>query len=90
MEERQTMKGWGQRLSAEDVPQTLAEAQTTALIVCSDRLLAIATALENLQDRMARIEIWLADTSPSYARSQQQTRRKQDLIRALPGGVKIT
>lgn len=83
--ERLTMKGWGQRLSAEDIPQTLSEAQLTALIVCSDRLLQMATALDNLQDRIARIEIWIEQTSPSYRASREQTRRYQGDIRALKG-----
>jgi len=79
--ERLTMKGWGQKLSAEDVPQTLEEAQLTAMIVTSDRLLQIMTTLENLQDRIARLELWIAETSPSYQRSQ----RNRQAVAALKG-----
>lgn len=84
-DERHTMKGWGARLSPEDTPQTLEEAQTTALIVCSDRLLHILTALENLQDRMARLEIWISETSPSYRSSRERTEHNQTYVRAIKG-----
>lgn len=74
MEEKRTIKNWAARLSAPDEPLTLAEAQTLASISCADRLLECLTALQDLQMRLTRLELFVAAIAPDYEKSSRAVR----------------
>lgn len=65
-EERRTIKNWGARLSAADEPLTLTEAQAFATMSTSDLLLEIRNALQDIQCRLTRLEIFVGSTVPDY------------------------
>jgi len=66
MSDTRTMKNWAARLSAPDEPLTLEEARTLAQIAATDRLLECLTALTDVQNRLMRMELFLAATIPGY------------------------
>ena len=80
-EDRRTIKNWAARLSAEDEPLTLEEARTLAQIATTDRLLEVLTALQDLRNRLTRLEVFIDQTVPAY---------HPTVTRALTGGPKST
>lgn len=75
--ERRTIRNWAARLSAQDEPLTLEEAQLLAAISASDRLLEVRDALQDVQMRLTRMECFLAAAVPGYDQAAR---------RALTGG----
>lgn len=64
--ENRTIKNWAHRLSGEGETLTLAEAHLLASIAATDRLLECVTALQDVQMRLTRIEMWMEATLPQY------------------------
>ncbi len=66
MSDTKTMKAWAHLLSAPDAQLTLEEARTLAQIAGTDRLLECLTALTDVQSRLTRMELFIAETFPAY------------------------
>lgn len=79
-DERRTIKNWGARLGAPDEMLTFDEAQMLASLVTCDRLAEILTALQDIQARLTRMELFIARTFPAY--DQENTR----MLKALSNG----
>lgn len=60
MDEKRTIHNWAARLSMEDEPLTLQEAQAFAMVSASDRLVECRTALQDMQMRLTRLELYIA------------------------------
>lgn len=70
-DERRPIRSWASRLGGDGEPLTLAEAGLLAQIAAADRLLECLTALQDMQMRLHRIELFLAANVPGY---DEQTR----------------
>lgn len=81
-DERRPIKAWASRLSGEGEPLTMAEAQLLAQIAATDRLLECLTALQDIQMRLHRIELFMAANVPGY---DEQTRVLAALTAAKGG-----
>ena len=66
-EPRRTIKGWAARLSIDDELLTLDEARTLAQIATADKLTECLTALQDMQVRVQRFEMWAAHQSRALA-----------------------
>jgi Leu/Phe-tRNA-protein transferase len=60
------MKAWASRLCGESEPLTMQEAALLAQIAACDRLLETRDAIQDIQCRLQRIELFLAHTVPGY------------------------
>jgi hypothetical protein len=60
------MKAWASRLSSDGEPLTMQEAALLAQIAACDRLLEVRDALQDVQCRLQRIELFIAHTTPGY------------------------
>lgn len=69
--DNRSMRGWGRYLGDLDQPQTLPEAQLHATMAVADRLLELVTMISDIQMRLARIEMWIEQKDPGYARVSQ-------------------
>ena len=65
-EERHPIKSWARRLSGESEPLTLQEAHALAAIAQTDRSLEMLTVLQDIQARLTRLEIFVANMVPEY------------------------
>lgn len=85
--ERHTMKGWGMKFADWNEPRTLEEAQATAQLATTDRMLECMTHLEDIMLRLARLERFLHDYVPGYKEANQPPGQQQDVpaIRAIAG-----
>lgn len=72
VDDRRTIKNWASRLSAPDESLTLEEARTLAAIAGADRQLEVRDILQDIQSRLTRMELYLAENVPGY---DEQTRR---------------
>ena len=65
-EERRPIKSWGSRLGGEGEPLTLEEASLLAALSQADRLLECVTALQDIQMRLTRLELFVSAVAPGY------------------------
>jgi len=79
-EDRRTIRNWASRLSAADEPLSLEEASLLAAISANDRLVELLGAMQDVQVRLTRLEVFAAATIPGY---DEQTR---SLAKALANG----
>jgi len=70
-EDRRTIRNWASRLSAADEPLSLEEASLLAAISANDRLVELLGAMQDVQVRLTRLEVFAAATIPGY---DEQTR----------------
>lgn len=63
---RHTMKTWARLLSSEDEPLTMSEGQFLATIAIADRSVETLLVLQDIRDRLARMEIFLSRMVPEY------------------------
>lgn len=70
--DRRTVKDWAAELSAADEPLSLDEVQALAAIAQSDRLLELLTAVQDVQIRLTRLELYLLATAPGYDRTTRE------------------
>jgi hypothetical protein len=74
--ERKTVTAWAAQLTAPGERLTLDEVQAIAAIAASDRLLELLHAVQDVQMRLTRLELYLLATAPGY---DQTTRQLADL-----------
>lgn len=65
-EQSRPIRAWASRLSGEGEPLTMAEAGLLAQIAATDRLLECLTALQDIQMRLTRLEVFVARVFPGY------------------------
>lgn len=80
--DRRTIKNWAARLSAPDEPLTLEETRTLAAISTADRQLECLIALQNIQARLTRLELWAVANIPGY---DAQTRALMQALTVTAG-----
>lgn len=66
MTQKRTLHGWGAALSIKDEPLTLAEAQALASLMAADRLMECLAALQNVEARLTRLELYVRSRDPEY------------------------
>jgi hypothetical protein len=64
--ERHTIRGWARRISGDDELLTLEEAQVLAAIATNDRLVEVRDALQDVQARLTRLELFMGVAIPGY------------------------
>lgn len=85
--ERMSMRGWGRWMGDLDQPNTFEEAQLHAALLMVDQLAEVVTKTQDIQMRLARIEIWIESNDPDYGKQHAPDLRRTAL--AVPESPEV-
>jgi len=85
MPDKRTIESWGNKLNLPDEPLDMSEAMLLNLGHLNARMEVLLTTLQDMSNRLARLEIWIARAYPDY-----DDYAREAIYKALQARVPVT